>query len=316
MENEDNPIDGGLRVAILGPLLTYTHQAAENHYQKREDVTDGIRITPYRTIDDVFAAVEAGKMDEGVVPEENVIEGTVRATMDGYHNRKVYLVAKEVIPVNHYVGTSPDADVQDIEEILSKTEAFSQCSQWIGAYLPNATQTPANSTADAARIVKEEGSPKKAAIAPEMALNELGLSVIASNVGNVAYNKTMFGIIKGGLLKPALMPEPTGDDETTIIIHPNQDYSGQLEGYLRPFSSRGINLTRIESRPGIVSRTPSDARGDRMGYLLNLSLRGHLKDEGVKDALTDLLTNTALYEGTAVKMIGSHPRVELYGNGR
>ena len=147
-----------------------------------------------------------------------------------------------------------------------------------------------------------------------MAIREYGLKTLAQNVGNVSYNKTLFGIIKGGLLSPELMPEPTGDDETTIVIHPNQDYSGQLVSYLDVFRNRDVNLTRIESRPGIMSRTPSDSRGDRMGYLLTLSMKGHYLDDKVKGAVMDIVTNTALFEGTALKVVGSHERVELYEN--
>ena len=309
--NEDNIVDSKLlRVGILGPLLTYTHQAAEKRYR------DTAEIVPYATIDEVFARVEAGEVDEGVVPEENVIDGTVRATIDGYYNRKVYLIGKIAIPISHYIGVTAEESIESVEEILTKAEAFSQCSQWIEANLPYAKLVPANSTADAARIVNEQGNPKLAAIGPEMAIREYGLKTLAQNVGNVSYNKTLFGIIKGGLLSPELMPEPTGDDETTIVIHPNQDYSGQLEGYLHALSSRGVNLTRIDSRPGIGSRTPSDSRGDRMVYLFNLNLKGHYQDKEVRDSLADILINTALFEGTAVKLVGSYERAELYETGR
>ena len=307
--NEDNRVDSKLlRVGILGPLLTYTHQAAEKRYG------DTAEIVPYATIDEVFARVEAGEVDEGVVPEENVIDGTVRATIDGYYNRKVYMVGKVAIPISHYIGVPEEGSIESVEEVLTKAEAFSQCSQWIEANLPYAKLTPANSTADAARIVNEQGNPKQAAIGPEMAIREYGLKTLAQNVGNVSYNKTLFGIIKGGLLSPELMPEPTGDDETTIVIHPNQDYSGQLVSYLDVFRNRDVNLTRIESRPGIMSRTPSDSRGDRMGYLLTLSMKGHYLDDKVKGAVMDIVTNTALFEGTALKVVGSHERVELYEN--
>ncbi len=293
------------KVGVLGPLLTYTHQAAKQHY-----ANDQIEIIPYKTIDDVLIAVEEGAVAEGVVPEENVIEGTVRATIDGYYNRRVYLIGKTVIPISHYIGVLPDADAKEIAEIMTKAEAFSQCSVWMGNTLPNASLIPANSTADAARIVKEKQLKKTAVIAPELALQEHGLKVIGANVGNVTYNKTMFGIVANNL-----RGEPTGNDETTIVIHPNQDYARQIEGYLRCFGKQGISFTRMESRPGMVSRTPSDSRGDRMTYIFPLSFKGHHRDPIVKAALTNLMMDTCLVEGTAVKLVGSHPRVDLY-NGK
>lgn len=292
------------KIGILGPLLTYTHQAALKHYGKNAE------IVPYRTIDEVFEKVESGEADEGVVPEENLIEGTVRPTMDGYYNRNVYLVGKVVVPVSHYVGGTAESGTDGIEKIFSKEEAFSQCSKWLSENAPGASYVPANSTAGAARAVSGKSDPAAAAIAPKAALKEAGLNVLAEDVGNVRGNRTMFGIIKGGKAGSGDIM-PTGDDETTLIIHPKQDYPGQLISYLESFYENGINLTRIESRPGIVDRTLSDCRENSMNYMLHFAFRGHYTDANVRDALEDVAMRKAMPEGASVKLVGSYPRASL-----
>ncbi len=291
------------KVGILGPLLTYTHQAAIQYYGEA-----GVELVPCLTIDAVLEKVEAGEVTEGVVPEENVIEGTVRATIDGYYNRNVHLIGKTVLPINHYLGVLKGVLLDEVAEVLTKAEAFSQCSMWLGRNLPNAVLVPQNSTAYAAERISREGMRKAAAIAPELALKASGLEIIAA-IGNLPYNRTMFAVVGKSLDWLCI---GHGCDETTVIIHPNQDYEGQLVAYLGCFSRRGISLTRAESRPGIASRTPSDSRGDKMTYVFTLSFVGHYGDEGVKSALSDL-QNICLYEGTAVKLVGSCQRVGLYG---
>lgn len=304
-------VSGIRRIGILGPLHTYTHQAALEYYG------DGkVEVVPYATIDDVFDKVEAGEVEEGVVPEENVIEGTVRATMDGYYNRQVHLKGKVVIPIHHCLGALEGATLGKITHITTKPEAYSQTSIWRLKNIHNAQFVAANSTADAAREISERQLKGYAAIAPEIAIEAAGLSVVASGIGNTPNNKTRFGVIGTGILKPDLIGEPTGHDETTIVIHPTHDYAGQLESWLHQFSSNDISLTRIESRPGIVSRTPSDRRGERMTYLFPLSFKGHYRDANVQKALADLMLGICVFDGTAVKLVGSHRRADLYNNGR
>src|SRR3989338_8678140 len=101
------------KVGILGPLNTYTHQAALAYYGDEK-----VEVVPYATIDDVFDKVESGEAGQGVVPEENVIEGTVRATIDGYYNRQVHLKGHVVIPVSHCLGALEGTRLEEVTHII------------------------------------------------------------------------------------------------------------------------------------------------------------------------------------------------------
>ena len=235
---------------------------------------------------------------------------------DGYYNRQVHLKGHVVIPVSHCLGALEGTRLEEVTHIMTKPEAYSQTSIWRAGNTPNAQFIAANSTAGAAREISEKQLKCYAAIAPEIAINAAGLKVVALGIGNIPNNKTKFGVIGAGILRPEIVGEPTGYDETTVIIHPAYDYAGQLESWLHQFSKNNISLTRIESRPGIVSRTPSDSRGERMTYLFPISFKGHYRDAGVQKAVADLMLGICVFDGTAVKLVGSHRRADLYSNGR
>jgi prephenate dehydratase len=273
-----------IRVGFLGPPGTFTEQALLT----QPDLAAG-ELIPYPTMADVLRATETGEVDLGFVAIENSIEGTVNVTSDTLAFDVDVLIQREVVIgiQQHLMGVA-GATIEGIELVASIPHATAQCRRFLQERLPKVVTQAANSTAEAAARVAEQGDANRAAIGNELAAEIYGLEILARDIEDHPENQTRFVAVK-----PHVVPAPTGHDKTSIVVAQRADRPGSLLAILQEFAARSINLTKLESRP------TKKALGD---YCFLLDLEGHIDDEVVGDCLKALHAK----HGT-VKFLGSYP---------
>ncbi len=226
-----------MRLAFLGPAGTYGEQAAIRLAELEGLST--VELVPQPGIRNVVQALASGSCDGAVVPVENSVEGGVTACLDALWEHPDLAVSRAlVLPIRHALLGS--GSLEGVSEVLSHPQALAQCGQWLGDHLPKALQLPTSSTAEAARLVA--GSRFRAAIASLEAGKEHGLEVLAYPINDVPGNCTRFLLLRRG---------PRGHEgplaSLAFSLHSNQP--GALLEALTCFARRGLNMSRIESRP-------------------------------------------------------------------
>ena len=272
------------RVGYLGPEGTFTEQA-----MLRVPELAAAEPVPFALMTDVLFAVEDGRIDLGVVPVENAIEGTVNAIVDAMAFDVDVLVQREIVePVSLNLVASPGTDLASVERVHAIPVASSQCRRWLREHLPSVEYVAASSNADAARTVATGEDPLAAAIANPRAATVYGLQVLAEEIEDHPENQTRFVVVaRTGV------PKATGHDKTSIVVFQRADRPGSLLAILQEFAARSINLSLLLSRPTKTSL------GD---YCFLLDLDGHVSDPVVADCLRTLRATQA-----DVKFLGSYP---------
>lgn len=271
-----------IRVAYLGPEGTNSHDAALAHY--RESAT----LVPFSEIPAAVGAITAGLVDEAIVPLENSTEGSVTVTLDLLIAAGAPpIVAETVLPVRHHLIARPGTRRQDVERVISIGQAAAQCRNYLRDQLPGAQVFPAVSTA--AAVAACVHSDRLAAIGTEAAARLYGMEVIDAAIEDNADNATRFVVL--GRDRPAA----TGRDRTSLVFSLAADRPGGLMAALQPFAERGINLTRIESRP---------TKATLGNYWFLIDCEGHIDDGPVTDAV-DEVRRIAV----ELRILGSYPRV-------
>ena len=272
------------KIAFLGPIGTYTDEASYLYAPSAERV-------PFASLGLVTSVLEEGNVDEAVVPIENSLGGTVIEVVDFLiASEKSQIKGEFLLPIDHCLITRPGVKLSDIRVVVSKQEALTQCRQFLARELRFAEQVPATSTALAVVDLKEADD-RTAAIGPRRAAELAGLPILAHGIQDRKNNVTRFAV-----LASSSMP-PSGSDKTTIAFDFDKpDAPGLVYGAMRPFADRGINLTKIESRP----------TGTGMGnYIFLLDLEGHIDEPHVQQAITELQRHTSTF-----KVLGAYPRAE------
>ncbi|HEY9557285.1 MAG TPA: prephenate dehydratase [Acidimicrobiales bacterium] len=290
----DDAAPGPLRrVGFLGPEGTFTEQALLS----QPDLASQ-ELVPMGTFAEVLAAVDRGDTDLGFVAIENSIEGTVTVNMDALALEYDLLIQREVVlGIQLHLLAPAGVALSDVRRVLTYPVAAAQCRSWMEKELPGVEVVAANSNAEAARLVAEEGDSVSAAVAPALAAKIYGLDVLATDIEDHAENQTRFVLVGRGPLPP-----PTGHDKTTIVVFQRTDRAGSLLAILQEFAARAINLTKLESRP------TKKALGD---YCFIIDLEGHLSDELVADCLRDVRSKVA-----DIKFLGSYPAAGEQGPAR
>lgn len=273
-----------LRVAFLGPEGTFTHLAA------RYQFGGSSQSLPQGTIQAVFQAVARQGADYGVVPVENATEGAVDSTLDAFLDSPLRICAEILLPVDQALLMRPDLALGSVRRVYSHPQALGQCRRWLEMHLPQADRIEAPSTSEAARLAREDA--EGAAVASELAAELFGLKVAEAKIQDLAANATRFLVLG---LKGA---EPTGQDRTTLLAMA-QDGPGALLRLLEPLARRGLNLSRIQSRP---------TRRKLWEYAFFLDVEGHEADPDLAEALGELRTACA-----SLKVLGSYPRAAAEG---
>ena len=268
---------------FFGPRGTFTEEALLT----QPDLVACER-TAQRSVPDVIAAVEQGDFDAGLVPIENMIEGSVSVTLDTLAFDSELLIQREIdLPVSLSLCAKHGVSLADVRTVVSFPHAIAQCRGWLANKLPAADSRASHSTAEAASEAAKSKRTDLAAICNRLAAEMYGLDVIATEIEDHPENQTRFVLVGRGI------PAPTGHDKTTIVCFQREDRPGSLLSILQEFAARAINLTKLESRP------TKRGLGD---YCFFIDVEGHVADELVADALRNL----AAKQGD-VKFLGSYP---------
>ena len=272
------------RIGFLGPRGTFTEEAL-----RAMSVSEGAELLPLATAEAVLDAVRSGEVDRGLVAIENSIEGGVTATLDNLASGEPLVIVDEVvIRVRFALMARPGTPLESVRRIATHTVAAAQCRTWARTTVPWAEIVPVSSNAAGAQAVAE--GTYDAALAPAIAAGVYGLDVLAADVADSSEAWTRFVLIS----RPGAVPAPTGADKSTLFLYMREDHPGALLEILTEFSVRGVNLTRIESRP------TRKALGD---YYFSVDCEGHVQDARVGEALRGLHRVCA-----HVRFLGSYPR--------
>ncbi len=272
-----------VQVAYFGPAGTFTEEALLS----QPDLAAGDRA-PYSAVPEVIAAVERGDADGGVVPIENMIEGSVSVTLDTLAFDSDLLIQREIdLPVSLNLCAPAGVALDDVRTVVSFPHALAQCRAWLAKNLPEATTRASHSTSDAAREVAKSKRTDTASISNSLAAEIYGLDVLAREIEDHPENQTRFVLVGRGV------PAPTGHDKTSIVCFQRENQPGSLLQILQEFAARGIDLNKLESRP------TKRGLGD---YCFFIDCEGHISDEVLADALRNLVAKQA-----EVKFLGSYP---------
>jgi len=283
------------RYAYLGPAGTFTEEALLQVVS-----LDEVDLAPQVDVGSALAAVRSGAADYAVVAIESTAEGGVTATLDSLASgRPLVLLREMLVPVQFALVAAPGTALADVRRVSAHPHAWVQCRRWLAEHLPGAVHVPATSnTAPAALLAERAADPTlpapafDAALVPSAAVRTYGLVALARDVADNPEAMTRFVLVG----HPGQVPAPTGRDKTTLVVHLPDNEAGALLVMLEQFSVRGVNLSRIESRP----------IGDGIGrYSFSIDVEGHIADERVGEALMGLHRRCPY-----VRFLGSYPRAD------
>ena len=285
------------RYAYLGPAGTFTDAALDGLLAGVTVRAGAVSRHPLPTVGRCFDAVRAGEADAALVPIENSIEGGVNATLDALaaSTPPLVIVAEQLVPVTFVLAGRPGSDLAGVRRVATHPHAEAQCRAWFADHLPQAAFEPALSTAAAAAGLAES-SPGSAlaydaAICAPAAVERYGLAVLADDIGDRP-GTTRFVLVA----PPVAVPPATGADRTSLVAYLRHNHAGALLELLEQFAVRGVDLTRIESRP----------TGSGLGeYCFSIDLDGHVREPRVAEALKGLRRLSP-----HTRFLGSYPRAD------
>lgn len=279
-----------MRYAYLGPEATFT-EAALLTYLDAKGLREQATIQPMRGAASALDSVLEGESTAAIVPIENSVEGGVPATIDALtEHGDLQIIAEVVVPVRFVLAVRPGTDA--ITSFGSHPHGEAQVRAYMAEHYPDAVYIPTSSTAAAARDLAGNAGDHVAAVCPALAAERYGLEIVAEDIGDRQDAVTRFVVVA----LPGQIPEPTGADKTTLVAALRSDRPGALLELLEQFSTRGITMSRIESRP----------TGDRLGlYQFSIDLLGHIREARVADALLGV-HRVAM----SVKFLGSYPSAD------
>ena len=274
--------------SFLGPVGTFTELALAQ-------VVDAKTATklPVGHVQEAIDNVLAGRSIRAVIPVENSVEGAVTATLDALAaTDDIRIYGEYLVPVTFNLVARPGIKLEDVRTVATHPVAYAQTRKWLLEKLPKHVHIQTSSTAAAAAALLDENPIADAAIAAPTITDHYKLRVLAKNIGENKNAQTRF--IQIG--RAGEIPARTGRDKTSVIVELPSDVPGALLAMLEQFAARGVNLSRIESRP----------IGDRLGrYRFNVDVQGHLHDAAVAEALMGLHRFSP-----KVIFLGSYPRAD------
>jgi prephenate dehydratase len=284
------------RYAYLGPEGTFTEQALRSlHAASRAE------LQPCATVTLALDAVRAGAADGAVVPIENSVEGSVPVTLDELATGEPLMITSEMtVPIAFSLLARPGTALDGVKVVATHPHAAAQTRRWVALHLPRAEVVHAPSTAAAAAAVAQhdstqhdstwDGSTWDAAICAPLAAEHYRLAVLAEGIGDNPDALTRFVLVS----RPGRPAPPSGRDKTSLVAFMRDDHPGALLEILEQLTMRGVNMTRIESRP----------TGAALGnYCFSIDCEGHVEDARVGEALMGLRRVCA-----DVRFLGSYER--------
>lgn len=270
------------RIAYLGPPGTYTEQAALLYAPQGQ-------LLPFASISAVASAVDSRMAEEGVIPIENSLQGSVTETLDLLiHQPSLFIRRELALRIVHYLLVRPGTKAGEVRVIYSHPQALAQCREFLERCFPKAALVASLSTTAAVEQMQSSQEPA-AAIAPQRAAELYGAEVLARGIQDNPNNITRFVVLAHS------DHPPTGRDKTSICFSFAEDRPGLLYGVMGEFARRNINLAKVESRP--TKRSLGQ-------YFFLVDLEGHRTDAQVAEALDRVRGMTSLF-----RMFGSYPRL-------
>jgi prephenate dehydratase len=278
-----------MRLGYLGPPGTFSEEALRASPLQAE-----AELVPYASIHETVMAVQEGGVDRALVPIENALEGGVTATLDALAGdaRGVAIVGEAVLAIRNCLVAREELALADIAVVVSHPQPLAQCARFLHAELPRAEARPATSTAEAVRIVADAREPW-AALGPRAAAERYGCLILREGVDDDPDNATRF-VWLGRAGSAPLGGDGTTAWKTSVVFAGAGDARpGWLVRCLSEFAFRGVNLTKIESRP----------RRGRLGhYLFHVDMEGRADEPAVADAVHALHAHCE-----EVRLLGTYP---------
>jgi prephenate dehydratase len=277
------------RWTYLGPAGTFTEQAARSIASRGPGAVEAIALDPVESVSAALSAVRSGAADAACVALESSVEGSVPVTQDELtHGEPLLITAEAYVPVTFDLLVRPGTELSAIHTVGAHPHGHAQIRDWLATHLSSAKAVMSTSNAAAAAAV-QDGELDAAAAAP-LAGTKYGLVAAAADIGTIKDAVTRFVLLR----KPGRPPRPTGNDRTSLVLSVG-NHPGSLLAVLDEFASRGINLTRLESRP---------ARSKMGLYVFIVDADGHLDDPSMADVFSGLIRRSALH-----RWLGSYPRM-------
>lgn len=269
-------------VAFQGEEGAYSQEATYRFFGPE------VETMPCRTFGDILVAVEEGGADYGILPVENSTAGSINKAYDLLLEHDLNIWGEVLLRVRLCLLAGPDVTLQDVRRARSHPQALAQCERYLARH--GIEPETAYNTAGGARELAASPEPGAAAIASSLAAQIYGLNVLAANIEDSPHNYTRFFVL--GTQNP-----PRAGRNKTSLIFAVRHVPGALHGCLGEFAERGINLTKLESRP---------RRNRPWHYVFYLDFEGHWQDPSCEKALVGLLHRTAF-----VKLLGSYPAATM-----
>jgi len=271
------------RVAFQGEPGAYSDEAISASLGEVERL-------PCRTLREVFSAVETGAAQAGIVPVENSYAGSINETYDLLLASPLHIVGEVTHRVDHCLLALPGETLGTVRRVLSHPQALWQCEEFLRAH--GLQPVPDYDTAGAARRVAQEGLAHTAAIAGRRAARLYGLEVLAESIQTAADNLTRFLFL-------SRVPAPALEEAKTSIVFGTENVPGALYRALGAFARRGLNLSKLESRPA----QQRSSGGAPWEYLFYVDVEAHVEAPLMAEALAELRGAT-----TFLRVLGPYPR--------
>jgi prephenate dehydratase len=264
-------------ISFQGVAGAYSEEAVRQYFADAEAV-------PCRTFEGIFAAVEQGEADYGMLPIENSLAGSVIQAYELLMEHDLRVRSEAILRVRHNLMAASGTEIDDLKRVKSHPQALAQCERYLARRGLEAI--PHFDTAGSARDLAANPEPGTGVIASTLAAELYGLEILESGIEDLRFNYTRFFVL--GLEDP-----PRAQRSKTSLIFTTRHHPGALYDSLGEFARRNINLLKIESRP---------RRNRPWQYLFYLDFEGHWQDPECEDALMGLLRRSSF-----VKLLGSYP---------
>jgi prephenate dehydratase len=264
-------------ISFQGVAGAYSEEAVRQQFADAE-------VVPCRTFEGIFAAVEQGEADYGMLPIENSLAGSVIQAYELLMEHDLRVRAEAILRVRHNLMAAPGTQIEDLVRVKSHPQALAQCERYLARRGLEAV--PHFDTAGSARDLAASPEPGCGVIASALAAELYGLEILESGIEDLRFNYTRFFVL--GLEDP-----PRSQRSKTSLIFTTRHQPGALYDSLGEFARRSINLLKIESRP---------RRNRPWQYLFYLDFEGHWQDPECETALMGLLRRSSF-----VKLLGSYP---------
>ena len=269
-----------MKIAFQGEPGAYSEAAALEFFEP------GAQTIPCETFDDVFNRVDTRECDAGLIPIENSLAGSIHHNYDLLQQRSLTIIGEHFLRVHHCLIGFPGVQMQSLRQVISHPQALAQCEGTLKS-MPWIRPEPVYDTAGSVKMVRERGDRSVAAIASRRAADFYGMAVLAEGIEDDPANYTRF-------LAIAREPVTPGSQAKTSIVFSVANVPGSLYQALSIFALRGLDLTKIESRPLV---------GKPWDYLFYIDFAGSVEDPPVRQALDELGRKAMI-----LRILGSYPR--------